>query len=152
MLTSRHVGPIATDYLDIQIARGDETIEVDVNVADPASFTQAAVEALDRAIDEIDHREAAARAAFAAVMDDDKSEPVQFWRFHHDEVEGLGDLARETFVASLKLVRAGFYPDETSDSASYVVLDFVVRGPQTDQLLVAKFRHDGSLRAIAWES
>ena len=151
MLTSRHVGSIATDYTKTELAHGDETLRLDVNLEDPSSFTQAAVDALDRAIDELPHREAAARAAFAAAMSDDKSEPAQFWRFHHDEVEEHAGLPRDSFAATLKLVRTGFYPDGAF-GASYTILDFAVRGPNTDQLLVAKFDHDGALLAIAWES
>lgn len=151
-ITSRHFGSIAAE-MEITIPRrGGEPLLVDVNLADPSAFTQAAVDALDRAVDAIEQREVAARQAFAAAMDDDKAQPLAFWRFHHDEVEGHEDLDQDTFAAILKLDRVGFYPDAAFGSESYVVLDFAVPGPPTDQLLVAKFLPDGTLREIAWES
>ncbi len=152
MLTSRYFGSIAADHAKTQIARGDAQLRVDINLADPSACTQAAIDAVDRAIDELDSREAAARAAITAVMGDDERQPAQFWQFYRDEVDGFGDLARDAFVSTLVLVRVGFYPDEVSDTASHIVLDFAVRGPNTDQLLVAKFHADGSLGEIAWES
>lgn len=150
-ITSRHFGAIASE-METTVERRGESLLVDVNLADPSAFTQAAVDSLDRAVDEIEHRDVAARAAFAAAMSDDQTQPVLFWRFHRDEVEGHEDLGRDTFAATLRLVRVGFYPDGAFDTASYIVLDFAVPGPQTDQLLVAKFLPDGSLSKIAWES
>lgn len=119
MATSRHFGSIIAE---MELARGE--LRVDVNLADPSAFTQDAVDALDRAVDEIESREATARAAIGAAMDDPKAQPLQFWEWH----------------------------DGAFGSSSYVVLDFDVPGPPTDQLLVVKYKRDGSLVAIAWES
>jgi hypothetical protein len=152
MLSSRYFGSIAADRTSTRIERGAGQLRIDVNLADPSACAQALIDGVDRAIDELEPREAAARAAIAAVMSDDELQPATFWQFYRDEVDGFGDLARDAFVSTLELVRVGFYPDVVSDTASHIVLDFAVRGPNTDQLLVAKFRADGSLGAIAWES
>lgn len=152
MLTSRYFGSFATDYTNTDIERGAGQLRMDINLPDPSACTQAVVDGVDHAIDELDSREAAARAAIAAVMSDDELQPAKFWQFYRDEVDGFGDLARDAFVSTLVLVRVGFYPGKASDAASHIVLDFAVRGPNTDQLLVVKFRADGSLGEIAWES
>ncbi len=150
-MTSRHFGTIAAE-METTISSRGEPVRVDVNLADPTAVTQEAVDALDRAVDEIESRERAARAAIAAAMTDATAQPLQFWQWHHDEVEGHEHLARDTFAAILRLRRIGFYPDGAFGAAAYVVLDFTVPGPPTDQLLVVKFRADGALVAIAWES
>ena len=150
-MTSRHFGAIANE-METTISRGGEPVRVDVTLADPSAFTQEAVDALDHAVDEICARERAARAAIAAAMSDPTAQPLQFWQWHHDEVEGHEQLARDTFPAIVRLGRVGFYPDGAFGGAAYVVLDFAVPGPPTDQLLVVKFGADGALLAIAWES
>jgi hypothetical protein len=151
-VTSRHFGPIGTDYADAELMRAGEAIRIDVNVENPAKLEQADVDTVDRIVDDIDRHDATARAAFAAQMNDETSQVPKFWQFHHDEVEEHAGLEREAFVSALKLVRAGFYPDGAFGSKSYFVVDYALRGPNTDQLLVAKFGRDGSVLTISWES
>lgn len=154
MTTSRFFGELSatSEYAETQIARGGETVRVDVNVATPSALGQDAIDAMDQMIASLDARDAAARAAFTAAMDDEEEEPLKFWRFHHEEVEGYEELSREGFVAALQLKRVGFYPDGAFGTRSFMVLDYLLRGPTTDQLLVAKFLRDGSLLGISWES
>jgi len=153
MPVSRHLGALATDYTAVTRAHGGALLQLDVNLDAPAALTADAVEALDRAIDDLARLEATARAAFAAQLADDASEPVQFWRFHRDEVEGHEALARAGFVDVLRLKRAGFYPERRGgDRGAYVVLDFIVPGPPSDQLLVASLDAAGALISVSWES
>lgn len=154
MLTSRYLGQIAatSGYASAELPRDGEQVRVDVNIANTAAFEQSALDAVDAMLDDLDALHAVAVAAFAVVMDDDASQPAQFWRFHHDDVEGYGELERGAFTSALRLERVGFYPDGAFGTASYVVLDYALRGPPTDQLLVAKFLRDRSLLDIAWES
>jgi hypothetical protein len=154
VLTSRYFGPIAptSDYASTELPRAGEPVRVDINIANPAALEQSALDAVDQTLDELDALHAAAVTAFAAVMDDDASQPAQFWQFHHDDVEGYGELERSAFTGALRLERAGFYPDGAFATDSYVILDYALRGPPTDQLLVAKFLRDRSLLTIAWES
>ena len=151
MLNSRHFGAIddSEDYAAVKPWRR-AGMRIDVNVDKPAAFSQAAIDAVDRALDAIDALEAAAREAFTAVLADDSSQPAQFWQFYRDEVEGFASLAREDFVARLELVRAGCYP--AGDAGGKVVLDFKLPGIETDQILVANLAFDGALLGIAWES
>jgi Protein of unknown function (DUF2004) len=154
MPTSRHFGQIDPDcdYAAISIPLGPDTVRAAINLAIPASFSQPELDAVDRNLDELARHDAAARAAFAAVLDNDRFEPARFLRFHHDEVEGYESLTNESFVAALRLERISLYPDGAFGTDSYLALDYALRGPPTDQLLVAKFLRDGSLLTIAWES
>jgi hypothetical protein len=142
MRTSRHLGPITGDYTATTL----DQVRLDINVDDPAALEQAAIDEVDRMIDKVDALRGAALASFAVAIHQDGSTPTEFWQFHHDEVDS--SITRDRFVASLQLVRAGFYPGKPE----LAILDFRVRGPQTDQLLVAKFARDRSLACIAWES
>ncbi len=81
--------------------------------------------------------------AFGFVLCD---QVANFWEFHHDEVDP--SITRDRFVAALELVRAGF----NSARKAFAVLDFVARGPKTDQRLVASLSRDGSLDVVSWES
>jgi hypothetical protein len=141
MLVSRHLGAISSDYTETTLG----AVKIDINVDEPAALDQHAIDEIDRMIDELDALRSAALASFAVAIHHDGSTPADFWQFHHDEVDS--SIARDRFVASLELVRAGFYPGESE----LAILDFRVRGPRTDQLLVAKFARD-KLACIAWES
>jgi Protein of unknown function (DUF2004) len=154
MTTSRHFGALepTSEHASTKIRRGDEQVRVDLNLAAPAAFAQAESDAVDGAIDELDRLDGKAREAFTAAMRDEADEPVKFWAFHRDEVEGYAVLEREAFVAALQLRRVGFYPDGAYGAGAYAVLDYVLRGPPSDQILVAKLLRDESLLEIAWES
>ena len=125
---------------------------MDLNVKSPETLVQSEVDAVDRVVDELERHDASARAAFVALLNDSTDEVQQFWQFHHDEVEEHAGLQLDAFVPALQLVRVGFYPDGAFGASSFFVLDYALRGPSTDQLLVAKFGRDGSLLTIAWES
>ena len=145
MLTSRHLGKITNDYTKTTL--GD--VRVDLNIDNFAAMTQETIDEVDRAIDALDALRTAALASFTAALADDASphdQVAKFWEFHHDEVDP--ELERDQFVAALQLARAGFYPD----GDQFTILDFSVRGPQTDQLLVARFNRDRSLDHVSWES
>jgi hypothetical protein len=85
-------------------------------------------------------------------LPDEAQQPALFWRFHREEVAGYERLERDRFVEALALKRVGFYPDGAHRARSFLVMDYALRGPQTDQLLVVKLRRDESLVSIAWES
>lgn len=145
MLTSRHLGAIT----DAHTATTLGEVRVDLDLDDPAAVTEATIDEVDHSIDALDTLRATALASFTAALGDDDSphdQVAKFWEFHHDEVDPT--LERDHFVAALQLARAGFYPD----GDVFVILDFAVRGPQTDQLLVANFKRDRSLDHVSWES
>lgn len=136
---------------DATVQLGGETVRLDLNIASAASVQQALIDEVDAAVDALAAIDSAVRAEFARLLDDEAAQPIQFWQFHHDDVEGFAHVTRDSFVATLQLVRAGFYPDGKYD-ASWLVLDYKLRGPDTDQLLVAKLCRDRSIDAVAWES
>lgn len=140
MPTSRHFGPVTSDYTEIR--RGE--VKLDLNIV--GDVGQEVIDEIDQVVDDLEALRAVALASFTAAMADDASTPTQLWQFHHDEVDST--LARDQFVAALELVRVGVYPA----GKRFVVLDFRVRGPQTDQLLVAVFARDRSLADVSWES
>lgn len=145
MLTSRHLGAITGDCVATTLGE----VRVDLNLDDPATVTQATIDEVDRMIDDLDALRVSALASFTAALGDESSphdQVAKFWEFHHDEVDPM--LERDHFVAALQLARAGFYPS----GDAFVVLDFSVKGPQTDQRLVANFNRDRSLDHVSWES
>ncbi len=154
MLTSRHFGPIgASDYAEGATTHDGHPVRFDVNLAAPAALGAADLAEVDRAIDELDALVAIARAAFRAAMENPKEQPLQFWEFHRDDVEGYADLTREVFVDALSLARIGFYPDGAFGTKAWVVLDFELRGGErSDQILVAKLSKDREMIGISWES
>lgn len=154
MLHSRHFGPLSPGETpwDLRVPLGADEVRVDLNVASLATLAPDELAKVDERIDDIAALDRKGRAMLAAVVDDDEQEPGKFWRFHADEVEAYVGLAREGLVDALRLARVGLYPDGAFGSRSYMVLDYELRGPRTDQILAVKLGRDGSLVAIAWES
>ena len=144
---SRHFGAITSDSIDASV----RTVRVDINCERPEKMTQPMVDEVDRRVDALDTMRDAALATFSAALEDANSPHDQvekFWEFHHDEVDA--SITRDKFVAALILRRAGFYPQGKPET--FAVLDFVVRGETTDQILVANFDRLGVLSFVSWES
>ncbi len=145
---SQVFGAITSEYLERLIEHAGETVRLDLNVSAPLPLAPAQVAVVDAVVADLDRHDAAARAAFTAMLADPAAQPVLFWEFHRDEVPEHAGLDRDAFVPALGLVRVGVYVGEATD----VVLDYALRGPRTDQLLVAKLDEQGAVRAVSWES
>jgi hypothetical protein len=142
---SRHLGAIRTDYTVGKVG----TVRVDINCDAPTRLTQAQIDDVDQMIGALVQLRDASLAQFSAAMGDASSPHDQvrkFWEFHHEDVDP--SVTEERFVPALELVRAGFYPEDEC----VAVLDFKVSGSESDQLLVTKFRRDGALDHVSWES
>lgn len=154
MLHSRHFGPLSPNETqwDLRVPLGADEVRVDLNVASLATLAPDELANVDELLADLGALAGRGRAVLAAIVDDDEQEPGKFWRFHADEVEAYAGLTREGLVDALRLARVGLYPDSAFGGRAYVVLDFELRGPRTDQILAVKLGRDGSLVAIAWES
>jgi hypothetical protein len=152
--TSRYFGAIdaSSERRDASVSLGAEHVRVDLNLAAPGAIDGETLGSVDRMLDDATLLDASARAFVRGALEDESQEPVKFWQFHHDEVEGYESLERAAFVDALALVRIGFYPDGAYGTGAFAVMDYALRGPKTDQLLVVKLLRDRSLLSIAWES
>lgn len=154
MLHSRHFGQLSPNETrwDRRMPLDKDEVRVDLNVASLATLAPAELAKVDELLGDLGALDRQGRAMLSALVGDDEEEPVKFWRFHTEEVEGYAGLARTGLVDALRLARVGLYPDGAFGSRSYVVLDYELRGPRTDQILAVKLGRDGALVAIAWES
>jgi len=153
-MKSRHFGelPPGADYVETKLAQGAEPVRVNMNLKEPAAFTADELARVDRLLDGLARLDEASRGAIRAAMADTTEQPLPFWQFHREEVEGYEQLEREGFVDALRLARVGLYPDGAHGARAYAVMDYVLRGPPTDQILAVKHLEDGTILAIAWES
>jgi hypothetical protein len=154
MLHSRHFGQLSANETrwDRRVPLDADEVRVDLNVASLATLAPDELAKVDELLADLGALDRQGRVALTALVDDDEAEPAKFWRFHAEEVEGYEGLARAGLVEALRLARVGLYPDGAFGSRSYVVLDYELRGPRTDQILAVKLGRDGALVAIAWES
>jgi|LNFM01.2.fsa_nt_gb hypothetical protein len=154
MKTSRHFGEISPTIhsVDAEVALGVERVRVDLNLARPDELDPAEITTIDQLLDEVARLDESARGMLASLMDNEDAQPAQFWRFHREDVAGYEALEREGFVAALRLQRIGFYPDGAYGSRAFLVMDYILREPKTDQVLAVKLQRDATLQTIAWES
>jgi len=159
MLTSRHLGTLAlsssedgTAYSATSMEIAGYVVRVTLTLRDATSFDQAAIDALDASLDALDDVHRLVLETMGAELAVPSSTTSEFWTFHREEVEALGNLSATEFVARLRLARLGLYPDGAYGAKGYLTLDYAIPEPQTDQLLVARFASDRSWLGFAWES
>lgn len=155
MVKSRYFGALKfaenkERYRDAKHSLDGRNVRIDVNFEPSSTIDQAAADAVDSALDALAARRDAALAEIDATIGKAKSVPKELFVFYRDEVEGFAKTTETEFVTLLKVERAGLYPDD--EDGRTMVIDFVVEGPQTDQLLVANFDRKGEVLHFSWES
>lgn len=148
MVTSRFFGMPAA-HAKTTHRMGLEEVKLDLNLEHPDAFGQPAADAVDGLVDELAKRRATALAAITAQLPDPSAQPLQFWEFHRDELEGFAELGHRDLLSALRLKRVGLYPE---DDGNYAVFDFVIDRAESDQLLVVHFDRAGTPVTISWES
>ena len=153
MPTSRFFGKLAPskDYAQIshRLAAGEPKVSLDLNLERPAELDQKAVDALDATVERLPQRRKKALAAIKAELKNPRAQPLQFWAFHRDELEGFAALGHTELIGALRLARVGFYPQANEH---YATFDFVIDRAKSDQLLVVHFSRAGAPLEITWES
>ena len=88
-----------------------------------------------------------ARKALKAYLEEDS----EYLDFHAEELENIPENV-DDFVAEMQIETIGLWYSVYEGSAGEVVIDYMIRPEESDQILVVKYDLNGEIRAIDWES
>ena len=89
-----------------------------------------------------------ARKALKAYLE----EEPEYLNFHAEELENIPENV-DDFVAEMKVESIGlWYSIDEEEEGVDVVVDYMIRPEESDEILAVKFSLDGEIVAIDWES
>lgn len=88
-----------------------------------------------------------ARKALKAYLE----EEPEYLDFHAEELENIPENV-DDFVAEMQIKSIGLWYSVYEGSAGEVVIDYMIRPEESDQILAVNFSLDGKIVAIDWES
>ena len=88
-----------------------------------------------------------ARKALKAYLEEDS----EYLDFHAEELENIPENV-DDFVAEMQIETIGLWYSIYEASTGEVIIDYMIRPEESDQILAVNFSLDGEIVAIDWES
>ena len=88
-----------------------------------------------------------ARKALKAYLEEDS----EYLDFHAEELENIPENV-DDFVAEMKVETIGLWYSTDEEDGVDVMVDYMIRPEESDQILAVNFSLDGKIVAIDWES
>ena len=88
-----------------------------------------------------------ARKALKAYLE----EEPEYLNFHAEELENIPENV-DDFVTEMKVESIGLWYSIYEASTGEVIIDYMIRPEESDEILAVKFSLDGKILAIDWES
>ena len=88
-----------------------------------------------------------ARKALKAYLEEDS----EYLDFHAEELENIPENV-DDFVAEMQIETIGLWYSIYESSIGEVIIDYMIRPEESDEILAVKFGLDGEILAIDWES
>ena len=97
-----------------------------------------------KGFDKIDEK---ARKALKAYLEEDSG----YLDFHAEELENIPENV-DDFVAEMQIEAIGLWYSTDEEDGEDVMVDYMIRPEESDQILAVDFSLDGEILAIDWES
>ena len=78
-------------------------------------------------------------------------EEPEYMNFHAEELESIPENV-DDFVAEMQIKSIGLWYSIYEGSIGEVVIDYMIRPEESDEILAVKYDLNGEIRAIDWES
>ena len=88
-----------------------------------------------------------ARKALKAYLEEDS----EYLDFHAEELENIPENV-DDFVAEMQIETIGLWYSIYEASTGEVIIDYMIRPEESDEILAVNFSLDGEIVAIDWES
>ena len=88
-----------------------------------------------------------ARKALKAYLEEDS----EYLDFHAEELENIPENV-DDFVAEMQIETIGLWYSTEEEDGVDVMVDYMIRPEESDQILAVNFSLDGKIVAIDWES
>ena len=78
-------------------------------------------------------------------------EEPEYMNFHAEELENIPENV-DDFVAEMQIETIGLWYSTEEEDGVDVMVDYMIRPEESDQILAVNFSLDGEIVAIDWES
>lgn len=97
-----------------------------------------------KGFDKIDEK---SRKALKNYLEED----TEYLNFHVEELENIPENI-DNFVAEMQIKSIGLWYSIYEGSIGEVIIDYMIRPEESDEILAVKYNLDGEILAINWES
>ena len=105
------------------------------------------LDSFEKFLKEFDTIEEKARKALKAYLE----EEPEYLNFHAEELENIPENV-DDFVTEMQIKSIGLWYSIYEGSIGEVIIDYMIRPEETDEILAVKYDLNGEILAIDWES
>lgn len=105
------------------------------------------LDSFEKFLKDFDAIDGKARKALKAYLE----EEPEYMNFHAEELENIPENV-DDFVAEMQIETIGLWYSTEEEDGVDVMVDYMIRPEESDQILAVNFSLDGKIVAIDWES
>jgi len=105
------------------------------------------LDSFEKFLKNFDAMDEKARKALKAYLEEDS----EYLDFHAEELENIPENV-DDFVTEMQIETIGLWYSTEEEDGVDVMVDYMIRPEESDQILVVNFSLDGKIVAIYWES
>ena len=105
------------------------------------------LDSFEKFLKNFDAMDEKARKALKAYLEEDS----EYLDFHAEELENIPENV-DDFVAEMQIETIGLWYSIYEGSIGEVIIDYMIRPEETDEILAVKYDLNGEILAIDWES
>ena len=153
-LKHAYFGELNTEELDgydvlweKEIPYKNTSVEVEFWFSGEDDLSSERLNSFEKFLKNFDAMDEKARKALKAYLEEDS----EYLDFHAEELENIPENV-DDFVAEMQIETIGLWYSVYEGSAGEVVIDYMIRPEESDEILAVNFSLDGEIVAIDWES
>ena len=154
-LKHAYFGELNTEELDgydvlweKEIPYKNTSVEVEFWFSGEDDLSSERLNSFEKFLKNFDAMDEKARKALKAYLE----EEPEYLNFHAEELENIPENI-DDFVAEMQIEAIGlWYSIDEEEEGVDVVVDYMIRPEESDEILAVKFSLDGEIVAIDWES
>ena len=153
-LKHTYFGELNTEELDgydvlweKEIPYKNTSVEVEFWFSGEDDLSSERLNSFEKFLKNFDAMDEKARKALKAYLEEDS----EYLDFHAEELENIPENV-DDFVAEMQIKSIGLWYSIYEGSIGEVVIDYMIRPEESDEILAVKYDLNGEIRAIDWES
>ena len=153
-LKHAYFGELNTEELDgydvlweKEIPYKNTSVEVEFWFCGKDDLSLEMLDSFEKFLKEFDKIDEKSRKALKNYLEED----AEYLNFHVEELENIPENI-DDFVAEMQIKSIGLWYSIYEGSIGEVIIDYMIRPEESDEILAVKYNLDGEIVAINWES
>ena len=153
-LKHAYFGELNTEELDgydvlweKEIPYKNTSVEVEFWFSGEDDLSSERLNSFEKFLKDFDAMDEKARKALKAYLEEDS----EYLDFHAEELENIPENV-DDFVTEMQIKTIGLWYSIYEASTGEVIIDYMIRPEESDEILAVKYDLNGEILAIAWES